>query len=360
MTFLSGFQQLRPEFELKQEEILHWLAEAHAHVGSEPLREKLIKAGAGSDKIATRGAVLSDFGHTDWDRMNIYALNRQPEGLSLKERMVTYEKVVDQVFEDFYPKGTPLPSHLIHVSCTGYVSPSGAQKLVSRRSQGATTTVTHAYHMGCYASLPALRMAQGFASSVDIVHTELCSLHLNPSLHEMEQLVVQMLFGDGFIKYRISPQCDTPSYQLLSLHEEIISDSIESMFWKADSWGFKMKLAKEIPVSIAKALPPFLTTLAEKAGYSLDEILSQAIFAIHPGGPKIIDQIASRLNLSPEQYHHSQAILKKYGNMSSATLPHVWQLILEEKTIPNETLVVSLAFGPGLTISGGILKICGL
>jgi predicted naringenin-chalcone synthase len=46
--------------------------------------------------------------------------------------------------------------------------------------------------------------------------------------------------------------------------------------------------------------------------------------------------------------------------MSSATLPHVWKAILEDDAIPGKTLIVSLAFGPGLTLSGGILQKCSI
>jgi predicted naringenin-chalcone synthase len=41
--------------------------------------------------------------------------------------------------------------------------------------------------------------ARGAEARVDIVHTELCSLHLQPLRHEAEQLVIQSLFADGCI-----------------------------------------------------------------------------------------------------------------------------------------------------------------
>ena len=59
--------------------------------------------------------------------------------------------------------------------------------------------------MGCYAALSAVRIAAGFVPNasrrVDIVHTELCSLHLDPADRRLEQLIVQSLFADGMIRY---------------------------------------------------------------------------------------------------------------------------------------------------------------
>jgi len=48
--------------------------------------------------------------------------------------------------------------------------------------------------------------------------------------------------------------------------------------------------------------------------------------------------------------------LLERGNMSSATLPHVWQAIASSASVSDGRLIVSLAFGPGLTLSGAVLR----
>ena len=42
--------------------------------------------------------------------------------------------------------------------------------------------------------------------------------------------------------------------------------------------------------------------------------------------------------------------------MSSATLPHVWKA-LDDERLATGTKVVSLAFGPGLTIFGAVFEV---
>ena len=42
--------------------------------------------------------------------------------------------------------------------------------------------------------------------------------------------------------------------------------------------------------------------------------------------------------------------------MSSATLPHIWEAMLADPEVEPGSLVVSLAFGPGLTVTGNILR----
>ncbi|MGE5196296.1 MAG: 3-oxoacyl-[acyl-carrier-protein] synthase III C-terminal domain-containing protein [Anaerolineae bacterium] len=384
---LLDFQSIRPRYETSQESILEWIALAHAKAESfslksswheehpaylefyREIKQRLFQIGLGANKIQKRGIELPDIFHRLWQTMQIYNLNVSSHGAGLKERSCFFGKTVDEIFERFYPLETPLPDHLVHVTCTGYVAPSGAQKIVSKRSSGAKTYVTHAYHMGCYASIPAIRIAQSSLHPpsspldfrADIVHTELCSLHMNPQLHETEQLIVQSLFGDGFIKYSLLSEDEakkrgSPYLKILALHEEVIPDSTDSMSWQCEDWGFKMSIAKEVPVLIARHLPSFLKTLMQKAQLDAEKVQANACFAIHPGGPRIIDQIAKILDLKEQQYKESVQILRDCGNMSSATLPHVWEKMLNDRSSQSGQLIASLAFGPGLNISGALFE----
>jgi alkylresorcinol/alkylpyrone synthase len=116
-----------------------------------------------------------------------------------------------------------------------------------------------------------------------------------------------------------------------------------------------MTLSREVPVKIKTCLHSFLRDLISKSPYQLADIIKHSIFAIHPGGPKIIDSIQDTLGLADAQLRISREVLFENGNMSSATLPFVWQKLLEQN-IESKQLVVSLAFGPGLTIFGALFE----
>lgn len=365
MLFLSNFTVLRPKHEYTQEQALQWIAKAHQRsqiYGSdeqstedfhEQILRKLLVLGVGNHKIQKRGTVVQDFTHDDFDHMTIYNMNaNQREGSDLKMRSAHFEHCADDIFNTLYDQER-LPEHLLQVTCTGYVFPSAAQKLASKK-QAFNTVITNIFHMGCYASIPAIRVAGGMITakeSADIVHTEMCSLHMNPALHDIEQLVVQTLFADGFVKYTVSK--DTrPGFNVLAMHEVLIPESTESMSWKQEHWGMKMHISKHVPSLIKQVLKSYIKTLFEKA--NLPE--QAAYYAIHPGGPKIIDEVGKELGLPAAAIHHSTEVLKQYGNMSSATLPHVWEAMLKDPSVPPGSLVVSLAFGPGLTVAGAIMR----
>lgn len=357
MIYLTDFHLIRPPFESSQQQTLDWLVlahteaerkenncETHLQTFKESIHERLHRVGCKPDKIATRGHVIDDYHHLDWHRMKI-------PFSSLASRMKHFEEHADRIFQEFYATENA-PDDLIHTTCTGYLAPSAAQKLISHKNW-TDTTVTHAYHMGCYASIPSVRIAKGFLLSdsakkrADVVHTEMCSLHVNPALHRLDALVSQSLFADGFIKYSLKKELPKTGFSVISHREEIIPTSTGSMTWNLADWGFEMSLAKEVPVLIARSLPRFVQQL----GASQD-----SLFAVHPGGPKILTNIQDILGLTPTQLQHSCDVLHKFGNMSSATLPTIWQTIALDPNVPSGTQIVSLAFGPGLTLTGLLMK----
>ncbi len=381
--YLRDFRIRRPAYESPQESAAQWLALAHAVAeecrqaspGGEPFDRpnfmgRIAKAvqryGAGPKCIGSRGHEVPDFLHSRWQDMAIFRVSEDPSGSGMTERMRFFEKCVDTVFEDFYPADCTPPEALVHVTCTGYVSPSGAQKIIASRWEGKNVPVAHAYHMGCYAAFPASRIAAGMLttsrrrgqapSRCDIVHTELCTLHLNPSDHRPEQLVVQSLFADGHIRYSCSSESDgSGGLKVLALREEIIPGTPSAMTWMPADFGMRMTLSREVPGLIAGAIESFIERLLED-GASEAVQRSALYFAIHPGGPRIIDALEEVLGLEPWQTRHSRETLFRYGNMSSATLPHVWHAMIGDDSVPPGDSIVSLAFGPGLTVYGSISR----
>jgi len=354
---LSDFRILRPRFESSQERTLEWLSEAHRRAGAGPLVSKLIRRYACSTQaIARRGFEVEDYAHERWEEMPLLQAG-------FGARSEFFQRTVDGIFERFYREDEVPPQDLLHVTCTGYVSPSGAQKLLINKGWEDLARVTHLYHMGCYASFPAVRTASAYlngeasARRVDIVHTELCTLHLDPTLHDPEQLVVQSLFADGYVRYSATPfERGATGLEVLALHETLIPGSFSDMTWACGDHRLQMTLSREVPEKIGSKLLPFLDDLLRRAGCSLEVSRREAVFAIHPGGPKIIDHLAQLLKLSEEQVRSSRETLRSFGNMSSATLPHVWKSVLEDAGIAPGTKIVSLAFGPGLTICGGVFR----
>lgn len=360
-VYLSHFKHLLPPTKGEQNALNSWVLKSHKRsaelMGESADWEKLQKYFVSSDSIQTRYSFSRDLDR-DWKDCDIYALTPEsPRGMDIQKRADFFQLQALQSFETLYPASSTLPDHLVHVTCTGYVSPSAPQRVFANLEH--SPAITHAYHMGCYASLPALRTAKSLVKSedfnvVDVVHTEMCSLHMQSHIHTAEQMIVQSLFADGVIKYQLSTTKPTAGFEVLFVHEKLVPDSAGDMTWIPSSHGMMMSLTREVPTKIALGLSGFIEEVCEKLSMDWDDLKNKSLFAIHPGGPKILDLAGDLLQAEPDQLKASKEILKEHGNMSSATLPHIWERMLTEET--KREYVLSLAFGPGLTIIGSVMR----
>jgi len=299
-------------------------------------------------------------------------LLENPYGLTWDQRLPLFEQCVSQVLDQAYANSSP-PDALIHTTCSGYISPSPCQTYFSKRGW-LQTQIIHAYHMGCYAAIPSVDMALGllaasqFALSkprqqVDILHTEIAALHLNPVDISANNIVNSTLFADTFIKYSLTnqerfhaTQSAANGLKVLASETVMIPDTLQEMTWVPGPFQFDMYLSKHVPVLVGQAIGDFFTRICAQVGIDYLSQRNQFYYAVHPGGPKILDYISDTLKLPDDSMRHSREVLRQYGNMSSGTLPHVWRDLCLDPEIKRGDKILTVAFGPGLTATGFLME----
>jgi predicted naringenin-chalcone synthase len=117
--------------------------------------------------------------------------------------------------------------------------------------------------------------------------------------------------------------------------------------------GMRMTLSPYVPFVIASLIQKFVADLCASAGVEPDEIKH---WAIHPGGPKIVNLIAEKMNISERQLEATWHVLSEYGNCASATVLLVLEELIERDQPQPGEIGVMLAFGPGLTLEGALLR----
>lgn len=293
-------------------------------------------------------------------------------GPDIDDRLAIFREHARAALEKMYPDVDDAPGELIHVSTTGYRLPSPVHELVSARGW-FHTVVSHCYHQGCYGAFPAVRMAAGSLAAaqsglaraggrVDIAHTEICSIHVAPDCLDAGHIICDSLFADGFIRYSAFTDDAFRSWpgrglEVLRYADTTIPRSLEAMTWRPIVNRFEMTLSIDVPRLIAAHAEEFIGTLLRDAGLDLQSDKGDIIWVIHPGGPAIVDLVGSCLRLSKDQISLSKDALREGGNKSSATVPQIWDRILRDPDIKQGTLVVSLAFGPGLTAAAMVARV---
>ncbi|XP_010497459.2 PREDICTED: type III polyketide synthase A-like [Camelina sativa] len=82
-------------------------------------------------------------------------------------------------------------------------------------------------------------------------------------------------------------------------------------------------------------------------------------WAVHPGGPAILNRLETKLKLEREKLESSRRALVNYGNVSSNTILYVMEYMRDELKKKGEAAQewgLGLAFGPGITFEGLLIR----
>ncbi|WP_114589044.1 type III polyketide synthase [Microbacterium arborescens] len=245
-------------------------------------------------------------------------------------------------------------THVVTVSCTGMYAPGPDYRLV--RDLGLPTTVER-YHLGfigCAAAVPALRAAARMCAAqpdavVLVVCAELCTLHFRVA-DDPDQILAASLFADGAAAAVVSADPARRGERWLDLDRfatAVTDDGERDMTWTIGDAGFEMVLTAEVPRIIGREIR---AAVAEVIGDGRVDT-----WAVHPGGRAVLDRVESGLDLPSDALAASRAVLRDYGNMSSATILFILRSLLDADTLRDGETIATLAFGPGLTMEAALL-----
>lgn len=250
-------------------------------------------------------------------------------------------------------------THVITVSCTGFFAPGPDFYVVRALGLPPTTRRYHIGFMGCYAAFPAIKLAETICAEnpdavVLIACVELCTIHLQFST-ATDAMISASVFADGGAGAVISKKVPNGKKAVLEIDQlktTLTDEGEQDMAWTIGDHGFDMILSTYVPDIIQANLGELLTPLLS-GKYKKEDF---AYWAVHPGGRAILDKVQQSMELDDALLAPSRNTLKNFGNMSSATVLFVLREILESN--PNKiSPIISMAFGPGLTVETGIFNL---
>ena len=323
----------------------------------DPERASLVRRIQRRSQVQSRGSVLltGDAQQTIHQRLPFYGVDspttaERMEAYRLNASLLALKACKLALAESRISAGAI--THLITISCTGFHAPGVDCDLIEQLQLSPNVQRTHVGFMGCHAALNGLRVAHAFVEAdpeavVLLCAVELCSVHLQYGWNP-EHVVANTLFADGAAALIAthSETCNqkpTPSCVALQASgSTVIPDTHDLMHWQIGNHGFSMGLSPKVPKAISTTLQPWLTEWLQARGTDLNSIQH---WAIHPGGPRILQACADSLSLREDQLVYSRNILTHYGNMSSATILFVIDQMRQHDC---HGPCIALAFGPGL------------
>jgi len=238
---------------------------------------------------------------------------------------------------------------------TGLAIPSLEARLMNRLGFRPNAERLPIFGLGCGGGVAGLaratRMAQARpGSNVLFLTVDLCSLCLRINDPSLTMFVAAALFGDGAAGVVLrSPAGDRSGKggralaRVGGIGEYSWSKTEHIMGWDITNDGFGIVLSPELPSLMRERLGEALFPFLAREGLSLQDFDG---FLLHPGGSKVLQTAEDALGLSRDQIRYSWIVLKRYGNMSSATALFVLKEALADGAGGRFLLA---AFGPGFS-----------
>ncbi len=221
---------------------------------------------------------------------------------------------------------------IFFVSSTGLSTPSIEAKVMNELPFSPYTKRIPIWGLGCAGGACGLSRAFEYCKAypdayVLVIAAELCSLTFQPGDKTKSNLIGTSLFADGIAAALLcGEQAVRHSAKLELLPRIFDSQSVtmkqseDVMGWDFTDQGFQVIFSRDIPTLIEGWLKGNVEAFLAKHQLTFYDIKA---FLAHPGGKKVIEAYIKSLSIPVEQLASSQKILRKHGNMSSATIMYV-------------------------------------
>jgi predicted naringenin-chalcone synthase len=246
---------------------------------------------------------------------------------------------------------------LVISTCTGYLCPGLTSYVAERLGCRSDVLTLDLVGQGCVAALPNLSasdalLTAGRCQRVLSICVEVCSAALyfddDPGV-----LISACLFGDGAGAAVLanSPEQKRPVKWKTS--SSLLQPSDRDLLRFEHKAGMLRNiLSPQVPALAAEHAGTVLDQVLARAGLGRAQVTG---WVMHPGGRDVLQAVCERLGLSEQDVRWSTAVLREYGNLSSASVYFVLQATLGDSAPAGYWWMSS--FGAGFSCHGALLKV---
>ncbi len=243
-------------------------------------------------------------------------------------------------------------------TCTGYVCPGLTGHVAERLGLRPDVQAFDLVGQGCAAALPNLQLGASLLKSGACERVLSVCVEVSSAAMYLDNdpgvLISACLFGDGAGAAVLSRTAGANGRQVkwkdsTSLLEPSRRDALK---FEQRAGMLRNILTREVPALAADYAQQVLDTVLHRAGLGRQDI---SAWIMHAGGRDVLRALERRLELAPDDLRYSAAMLREYGNLSSAFVYFVLQSALQEDA-PGGWWWLS-SFGAGFSCHGALLEV---
>lgn len=223
---------------------------------------------------------------------------------------------------------------IVFVTSTGFLAPGVDTKVIENLGLRRNIARIPVNFMGCAAGVTGLRVACDYLraypqSRALVICLELSSI--NSSFEDnLNEIIIHSIFGDGCAAV-VMGACDEEKLDAqnrLIIRDNfsyLVEDTADGIVLDVRDNGITCQLSPQLPSYIESGVEPIITNFLKQHQLTKADI---DLWAVHPGGTRIIEKVQRSLELGDECVADSWEILREYGNMLSCAVIFVIERML--------------------------------
>ena len=243
-------------------------------------------------------------------------------------------------------------------TCTGYLCPGLSGYVVERLGLRSNLAAFDLVGHGCAAALPNWQLADALLAARRCENVLSVCVEVSSAAMYLDNdpgvLVSACLFGDGAGATVLSQHRDPDkrSIECTAIGSLLNPAEREALRFEQRAGMLRNVLTRPVPKLAAVHAEQVLDDVLGRSGVERAEI---AAWIWHAGGRDVLLALRSRLGLSEEQTRYSAAMLREFGNLSSAFVYFVLEAALADRARGGWWWMSS--FGAGFSCHGALLRV---
>jgi len=243
-------------------------------------------------------------------------------------------------------------------TCTGYLCPGLSGYVIEALGLRPEVQALDLVGQGCGAALPNWRMADALLASGSCEHVLSVCVEVSSAAMYLDNdpgvLISACLFGDGAGAAVLStqPQPGRRRVEWRAASSLINPSERDTLRFEQRNGLLRNILTRTVPKLAAEHARQVLQTVLDAHGLRQSDIDG---WIWHAGGRDVMVALREQLGLSEDDLRHSAAMLREYGNLSSAFVYFVLQAALADNALGGRWWMGS--FGAGFSSHGALLEV---
>jgi alkylresorcinol/alkylpyrone synthase len=243
-------------------------------------------------------------------------------------------------------------------TCTGTLCPGLSGHVVERLGLRPDIQAFDLVGQGCAAALPNLMLGNALLATGACEHVLSICVEVSSAAMYLDNdpgvLISACLFGDGAGAAVLSRQPGSSGRRIEWKDSTSLIEPAERSALKFEQRDGMLRniLTRAVPALAADCAQRVLETVLDRAGLHSGNV---GAWIMHAGGRDVLQALEKRLELQPGDLRYSAAMLREYGNMSSAFVYFVLEAALADDATPGWWWLSS--FGAGFSCHGALLEV---